>query len=64
VKGLVDMVVLDDSYHIVTIDRQRHVVVERATAFVENVAKRVQALRAKATMRASVANLVAQQSAA
>lgn len=33
-KGLVDMVVLDDSYHIVTVDRQRHVVVERTAAFV------------------------------
>ena len=27
--GLVDMVVLDDSYHIITLDRQRHIVVER-----------------------------------
>ena len=40
-KGLVDMVVLDDSYHIVTVDRQRHVVVERTAAFVANVAARV-----------------------
>jgi carboxylesterase len=38
--GFVNTVVLDDSYHIVTIDRQRHVVVERVTAFVENVSKR------------------------
>ena len=29
-KGVVDMVVLNDSYHIVTVDRQRHVVVDRA----------------------------------
>ena len=39
-KGLVDMVVLDDSYHIVTIDRQRHVVVDRAKTFVETVTKK------------------------
>ena len=40
-KGMVDMVVLEDSYHIVTIDRQRHVVVDRTVAFVEFVANRV-----------------------
>ena len=50
-KGLVDMVVLDDSYHIVTVDRQRHLVVDRATAFVGNVAKTVQAASAKARDR-------------
>ena len=50
-KGLVDMVVLDDSYHIVTVDRQRHLVVDRATAFVANVAKTVQAVAAKARDR-------------
>lgn len=32
--GMVEMVTLHDSYHNVTIDRQRHVVVERATEFV------------------------------
>ena len=37
--GMVDTVVLDDSYHIVTIDRQRHVVVERSTAFIDRIAK-------------------------
>ena len=30
--GNVDMVVLDDSYHVVTVDRQRHVVAERTVA--------------------------------
>jgi carboxylesterase len=34
-------VVLDDSYHIVTVDRQRHVVVERTAAFVAGVASRI-----------------------
>lgn len=47
-KGLVDMVVLNDSYHIVTVDRQRHLVVERVTAYVANIAKSVQAVSAKA----------------
>ncbi len=37
--GMVDTVVLDDSYHIVTIDRQRHVVVERSAAFIARVAQ-------------------------
>jgi carboxylesterase len=41
--GMVDMVVLDDSYHIVTLDRQRHVVMERACRFVGDVDKRVAA---------------------
>ena len=35
------MVVLDDSYQIVTVDRQRHLVVERTTAFVANIAKAI-----------------------
>ncbi len=39
-KGLVDMCVLDDSYHVVTIDRQRNIVVDRTIAFVETIAKR------------------------
>jgi carboxylesterase len=48
-KGLVDMVVLDDSYHIVTVDRQRHLVVERTAAFVANLAKRAEAMAAAAS---------------
>lgn len=35
--GDVDMVVLDDSYHIVTVDRQRHVVVEAIDRFVKTL---------------------------
>ena len=31
--GLVDTLVLDDSYHMVTIDRQRDLVIERTVAF-------------------------------
>lgn len=37
--GLVDLVVLEDSYHIVTVDRQRHVVLDRTVAFVEKAVR-------------------------
>ena len=40
--GLVDTVVLDDSYHIVTLDRQRDLVVERTNTFAAWLAARVQ----------------------
>ena len=36
--GMVDMVVLDDSYHVMTMDRQRHIVADRTVAFVQAVA--------------------------
>lgn len=38
--GIVDMLVLDDSYHLVTIDRQRDIVVDRAISFMGFVAGR------------------------
>jgi carboxylesterase len=53
-KGLVDMVVLDGSRHIITADRQRNLAVERATAFVGGIAKSVQATPAKARDRVSM----------
>lgn len=34
----VDLFVLDDSYHMVTLDKQRHLVVERTRGFVERIA--------------------------
>jgi carboxylesterase len=34
----VDLVVLEDSYHMVTLDKERHVVVEKTRSFVERVA--------------------------
>lgn len=37
-SGTVDMCVLDDSYHYVTVDRQRHVVLARAIDFLSRVA--------------------------
>ncbi len=36
--GPVDLVVLEDSYHMVTVDRQRHVVLDRTLAFVSRIA--------------------------
>lgn len=36
--GPVDLVVLEDSYHMVTVDRQRHVVLDRTVAFVSRIA--------------------------
>lgn len=55
-KGMVDMVVLDDSYHIVTVDRQRHVVAERTAGFVARVARELGEKVAKAaTLRPATA---------
>lgn len=49
--GLVELVVLDDSYHIVVLDRQRHVVVERTIAFADMLEKRLAAARERAITR-------------
>ena len=37
--GLVEVCILDDSYHMVTLDRQRPIVVDRVKAFVARLAK-------------------------
>lgn len=39
--GSVEMVVLEDSYHVVTLDRQRHVVMERTSRFAADVRQRI-----------------------
>jgi len=39
--GTVDMVVLDDCYHMVTLDKQRHIVVERTRTFIDRLASQV-----------------------
>lgn len=36
--GLVDAVILDDSYHLVTIDQQRHILIERSLALAARLA--------------------------
>jgi carboxylesterase len=45
--GLVDMLVLDDSYHLVTLDRQRDIVVDRAISFVQFAAERLSRMKAR-----------------
>ena len=37
--GTVESLVLDDSYHLVTLDRQRRLVIAKAAAFVDSVAQ-------------------------
>jgi carboxylesterase len=39
--GPVDIVVLEDSYHMVTVDRQRHVVLDRTTSFISRIAESI-----------------------
>jgi carboxylesterase len=43
--GLVDTLILDDSYHIVTLDQQRHIVADRTASFVGWVEAHVAAKR-------------------
>ena len=38
--GLVDTLILDDSYHLITLDRQRGLVLERSLEFIERLAPR------------------------
>jgi carboxylesterase len=45
--GLVDTLVLDNSYHMVTLDQQRHIVAERTTSFVSWVDGHVAAARSR-----------------
>lgn len=45
--GIVETLVLDDSYHIVTIDKQRHLVVDRSVAFAKWVEERAARARTK-----------------
>lgn len=40
--GLVEVTVLDDSYHMVTLDRQRSVVVERTVEFVQRLTQKIE----------------------
>jgi carboxylesterase len=39
--GLVDTLILDDSYHLITVDRQRNIVTDRIVSFVGSIAKTV-----------------------
>lgn len=42
--GIVDMVVLNDSYHMITLDKQRQVVVDQTRTFVDRVVNQIQKL--------------------
>jgi carboxylesterase len=46
--GSVQTIVLDDSYHMITLDKERHVVVDHTRDFVERIVKHVQTAAAKA----------------
>ena len=48
--GLVETLVLDDSYHLVTIDRQRDIVVERAISFTRWIAEKAETKRTRAAL--------------
>ena len=49
--GLVDCVVLDNSYHIVTLDQQRDIVADRSTQFVARVQEAIESGSAQRTGR-------------
>jgi carboxylesterase len=49
-RGAEDVVVLEDSYHMVTLDKERHVVVERTRAFIDRVAKSIRAANEAASV--------------
>jgi carboxylesterase len=54
-SGRVELVVLDDSYHIITIDRQRQVVVDRTVAFMSQVVAEIDEAKAVARDRSKAA---------
>ncbi len=56
--GIVETLVLDDCYHLVTIDRQRDIAVERALSFITFATTRAQSTKRKA---ANTARLATQQ---
>jgi carboxylesterase len=52
-SGLVEMHVLDDCYHMVTLDRQRHFVLDRVREFAARLTKRAEEVREQAQPEAS-----------
>ncbi len=53
--GRVDTVILDDSYHNITIDKQRQIVVDRTVAFANQVVGEIEAAKAQSAQNASKA---------
>jgi carboxylesterase len=52
--GPVDVTVLDDCFHMISIDRQRHVVLDRVTQFVARIASQPSKRAARASEPATV----------
>jgi carboxylesterase len=51
--GLVETLILDDSYHLVTVDQQRHLTNDRVVSFVGAVAKAVRPVQAAVSIHAA-----------
>jgi carboxylesterase len=49
--GIVEMTVLDDSYHMVTLDRQRSIVVDRTMEFAQRLAQNIEEKAAVAKLK-------------
>jgi carboxylesterase len=52
----VDSVILDDSYHMVTLDQQRHIVAERSVEFVARVEAMARGAEASGSMKGARAD--------
>ena len=58
--GLVDTLVLDDSYHLITLDRQRDLVIERMATFAAWAAERARRAKASRTVQVGAARVAAE----
>jgi carboxylesterase len=54
--GLVDSVILDDSYHMVTLDQQRHIVADRSVSFVGRIEAAVKSAQEAHSMKGARAD--------
>lgn len=59
--GMVEVCVLDDSFHLVTLDRQRNFVADRTVAFVDRIAAKVADVAAPAASTAQKSNNMMRQ---
>lgn len=55
-RGRVDISALEDTYHVITLDRQRHLVVERSAEFIESVVREANARTAKTELRSKLSS--------
>ncbi len=56
--GRVDTVILDDSYHNITVDKQRQVVVDRTVAFARRVVRDIEAKKPQQTLDSGASHLI------